>query len=211
MSEGTKLVAVIGDEDTVTGFILAGIGHRTADGTNFLVVKPILKTCHRNGAIATPISVIEASFRLLSSRDDIAIILINQHVAEEIRHLLNTYEKTIPTVLEIPSKDLPYDPAKDYIMKRVNLMLGLLKASQDLRIDRLPSLHNKPGYTTGGGVDRANQACPSSLQHSLRSANPACWQKPIKRNPVARPRLTYGAARHELHQHDRDHLSPLQR
>lgn len=45
-------------------------------------------------------------------------------VAEEIRHLLNTYEKTIPTVLEIPSKDSPYDPAKDYIMKRVNLMLG---------------------------------------------------------------------------------------
>jgi V-type H+-transporting ATPase subunit F len=27
-------------------------------------------------------------------------------------------------VLEIPSKDLPYDPAKDYIMKRVSLMLG---------------------------------------------------------------------------------------
>jgi V-type H+-transporting ATPase subunit F len=47
-----------------------------------------------------------------------------RQVAEEIRHLLNTYEKTIPTVLEIPSKDLPYDPAKDYIMKRVSLMLG---------------------------------------------------------------------------------------
>ena len=40
MSDGTKLVGVIGDEDTVTGFILAGVGHRTAEGTNFLVVKP---------------------------------------------------------------------------------------------------------------------------------------------------------------------------
>ncbi|RLN93664.1 hypothetical protein BBJ28_00003628 [Nothophytophthora sp. Chile5] len=88
MSDGTKLIGVIGDEDTVTGFILAGIGHRTAEGTNFLVVKPCA------------------------------------FVAEEIRHLLNTYEKTIPTVLEIPSKDSPYDPTKDYIMKRVNLMLG---------------------------------------------------------------------------------------
>ena len=39
MSDGTKLVGVIGDEDTVTGFILAGIGHRTTEGTNFLVVK----------------------------------------------------------------------------------------------------------------------------------------------------------------------------
>lgn len=45
-------------------------------------------------------------------------------IAEEIRHLLNAYDKTIPTVLEIPSKDSPYDPAKDYIMKRVGMMLG---------------------------------------------------------------------------------------
>lgn len=100
---------------------------------------------------ATPISAIEEAFRTLTNRDDIGIILINQHVsrghdcdstgvkgssrwslavgavgqvAEEIRHLLNTYEKTIPTVLEIPSKDSPYDPSKDYIMKRVSLMLG---------------------------------------------------------------------------------------
>lgn len=35
-----KLVAVIGDEDTVTGFLLAGTGHRTNEGANFLVVKP---------------------------------------------------------------------------------------------------------------------------------------------------------------------------
>jgi hypothetical protein len=34
-----KLIAVIGDEDTVTGFILAGIGQKSVDGTNFLVVK----------------------------------------------------------------------------------------------------------------------------------------------------------------------------
>lgn len=109
----TKLVAVMGDEDTVTGFILAGIGNRTAEGTNFLVVKP-----------DTPLSVIESTFKKLTSREDVAIILINQHVAEEIRHLLSAYEQTIPTVLEIPSKDQPYDPSKDYIMKRINLMLG---------------------------------------------------------------------------------------
>lgn len=35
-----KLIAVIGDEDTVTGFLLAGVGHRSTDGANFLVVKP---------------------------------------------------------------------------------------------------------------------------------------------------------------------------
>ena len=45
-------------------------------------------------------------------------------IANDIRHLLRDYTKTIPTVLEIPSKDLPYDPEQDYIMQRVNMMLG---------------------------------------------------------------------------------------
>lgn len=56
MDESGKLVAVIGDEvggcadcaaifftwliqDTVTGFVLAGVGHRTIEGQNFLIVK----------------------------------------------------------------------------------------------------------------------------------------------------------------------------
>jgi len=30
---------VVGRKDTVTGFIMAGIGHRTVDGQNFLIVK----------------------------------------------------------------------------------------------------------------------------------------------------------------------------
>jgi len=35
----STLVAVIGDEDTVTGFLLAGIGERNSKGeTNFLCV-----------------------------------------------------------------------------------------------------------------------------------------------------------------------------
>ncbi|KMS93308.1 hypothetical protein BVRB_032790, partial [Beta vulgaris subsp. vulgaris] len=32
------LLAIIGDEDTVTGFLLAGVGDRTAGAPNFLVV-----------------------------------------------------------------------------------------------------------------------------------------------------------------------------
>lgn len=45
-------------------------------------------------------------------------------VANEIRHLLNDYDKTIPTVLEIPSKDHPYDLEQDSVMQRVNMMMG---------------------------------------------------------------------------------------
>lgn len=38
-SEGTSLIAVIGDEDTVTGFLLTGIGERNNKGeTNYLIV-----------------------------------------------------------------------------------------------------------------------------------------------------------------------------
>ena len=150
MEEG-KLIAVIGDEDTVTGFLLAGVGHRNASSTNFLVVKsgpgarrsraqlresPIAErtralSCPRGAD--TPVSVIESSFNEFTSRDDVGIVLINQHVrvaellsldlssrsalltrvslppqiANEIRHLLKDYTKTIPTVLEMPSKDQP--------------------------------------------------------------------------------------------------------
>mmetsp|Transcript_29233 Transcript_29233/g.49345 ORF Transcript_29233/g.49345 Transcript_29233/m.49345 type:complete len:116 (-) Transcript_29233:353-700(-) len=111
--EDGKLVGVIGDEDTVTGFLLAGVGHRTIDGQNFLIVKQ-----------ETEISVIEEAFKSLSERNDVGIILINQCIANDIRHLLRDYTKTIPTVLEIPSKDQPYDPDQDYIMQRVNMMLG---------------------------------------------------------------------------------------
>ena len=45
-------------------------------------------------------------------------------VANDIRHVLRDYNKAIPTVLEIPSKDHAYDPEKDQIMQRVNMMLG---------------------------------------------------------------------------------------
>ena len=34
----SKLICVMGDEDTLTGFLLAGVGQRDAKGANFLVV-----------------------------------------------------------------------------------------------------------------------------------------------------------------------------
>lgn len=72
----------------------------------------------------TPQNVIEESFKNFTNRDDIGIILINQHVANQIRHVVREYNQTIPTVLEIPSKEFPYDPEQDYIMQRVNMFIG---------------------------------------------------------------------------------------
>ncbi|KAJ3255619.1 H(+)-transporting V1 sector ATPase subunit F [Boothiomyces macroporosus] len=107
-------MAVIGDEDSVTGLLLAGIGHTdTKQQTNFLVVDA-----------KTPLAKIEEAFETFTTRKDIAIVLVNQHVAEMIRPMIDSYEQAFPTVLEIPSKDHPYDPAKDSVLKRISKLFG---------------------------------------------------------------------------------------
>ncbi len=42
-------------------------------------------------------------------------------IAEMIRHVLDKHIEAIPAVLEIPSKDQPYDPTKDSILKRARV------------------------------------------------------------------------------------------
>ncbi|KAJ2007783.1 H(+)-transporting V1 sector ATPase subunit F [Coemansia thaxteri] len=108
------LIAAIGDEDTVTGLLLAGIGDIDAhQRANFLVVDG--KTSQED---------IEETFTSFTQRKDVAIVLINQHIADDIRGILDEYSAAFPTVLEIPSKDHPYDPSKDSVLKRVQLLLG---------------------------------------------------------------------------------------
>ncbi|KAL3995067.1 V-type ATPase F subunit [Acanthocheilonema viteae] len=103
-----KIIAVIGDEDTVVGFLLGGIGElNKARRPNYLIVD-------KN----TTVNEIEETFKDFCSRDDIAIILINQYIAEQIRFAVDEYTASIPAVLEIPSKEAPYDPTKDSIMSR---------------------------------------------------------------------------------------------
>lgn len=79
---------------------------------------------------------VEKAFGELTSRKDIAILLINQHVrlvrrgrltrqiAETIRHVIDDYKQVMPALLEIPSKDHPYDPEKDSILKHVNRLFS---------------------------------------------------------------------------------------
>ncbi|KYO19814.1 V-type proton ATPase subunit F [Alligator mississippiensis] len=114
-----KLLAVLGDEDTVTGFLLGGVGeldkHRKP---NFLVVEK-----------ETSITEIEETFRSFLSRDDIGIILINQFIAELIRHAIDAHTRSLPAVLEIPSKEHPYDATKDSILRRAKGMF----TAEDLR------------------------------------------------------------------------------
>ncbi|TQS35535.1 hypothetical protein Golomagni_04043 [Golovinomyces magnicellulatus] len=118
-----QFLAIIGDEDTVTGLLLAGIGvpdtsqHVTPSPDsqkNFLVVD------NKTENIA-----IESAFdQFTLERKDIGILLINQHIAERIRHRVDTYTAAFPALLEIPSKDHPYDPEKDSVLRRVRRLFG---------------------------------------------------------------------------------------
>jgi V-type H+-transporting ATPase subunit F len=107
------LIAVIGDEDTVTGFLLAGVGQRDSQGANFLVVDA--KTTKEG---------IEAFYTGLITRGDVGLVIMNASIANQIRSTISANRAPIPMVLEIPSKDAPYDPKNDALMKRVLQMLG---------------------------------------------------------------------------------------
>ncbi|KAL8279885.1 hypothetical protein RQP46_007735 [Phenoliferia psychrophenolica] len=100
--------------DTITGLLLAGTGHIDPKGKkNFTVVTS-----------KTPVSTIEAAFAEYTERSDMAVVLINQHVADQIRPTVEKYQQAFPALLEIPSKDHPYDPSKDSVLKRVKKLFG---------------------------------------------------------------------------------------
>merc|ERR1719329_253823 len=107
-------IGMIGDEETVTGMVLAGVGDVKPDGQkNFMVVN----------AGERPENI-SKFFHQLTARTDIAMILITQRIAEEIAGTLEEFadaSTVIPTVLQIPSKECPYDPYKDPIMARVKI------------------------------------------------------------------------------------------
>lgn len=111
-----RLVGIIGDEDTVTGFILAGAGdsdERKGRSANYFVVN---KT--------TPLGEIETAFKTMVSRTDMAMVLICQHIANDIRYAIDAHTETFPCVLEIPSKDTPFDPSRDPVLAKLQRALG---------------------------------------------------------------------------------------
>ncbi|CCH62007.1 hypothetical protein TBLA_0G00580 [Henningerozyma blattae CBS 6284] len=117
MAEKRNLIAVIADEDTTTGLLLAGIGQITPETQekNFFV--------YHEGKSSKE-EILKAFQDFTETRDDIAILLINQHIAEHIRNSVDNYTNAFPAILEIPSKDHPYDPEKDSVLKRVRRLFG---------------------------------------------------------------------------------------
>ena len=121
-NENNMLLGIIGDEETVTGFLLAGIGERNENSTNFLKVNSQTKN-----------EQIEEFFETLIKRKDIGIVLISQDVADRIRDTLDAYNEIIPTVLEIPSKQHPYSVEKDSVMQKALRQLYGQNIPDDLK------------------------------------------------------------------------------
>jgi V-type H+-transporting ATPase subunit F len=107
----TLLIAIIADETTVTGFLLTGIGERGGkEGQrNYMI-------CNKE----TSDQQLEEGFGQMIARNDIGILLISQSLAERVRNMIvehqNNEEKLLPSILEIPSKESPYDPTKDSML-----------------------------------------------------------------------------------------------
>ena len=112
-AKGTLLVSAIGDRTTITGLLLTGMGERNLKNqTNFLIVDK-----------DTDDETIETTLRSFLERSDIGIVLISQNVAERVRNIIVEHNKVLPTILEIPSNDTPYEADKDTIVKRAAAIL----------------------------------------------------------------------------------------
>ncbi|CAL5213902.1 unnamed protein product [Lathyrus oleraceus] len=122
-SNNSSLIAMIADEDTIVGFLLAGVGNvDIRRKTNYLIVDS-----------KTTVKQIEDAFKEFTSREDIAIVLISQFVANMIRFLVDSYNKPVPAILEIPSKDHPYDPTHDSVLSRVKYLFSNESVASDRR------------------------------------------------------------------------------
>ena len=130
----------IGDEETVTGMLLAGVGNVDAkrSSPNFMVVDsktttaqvtavPVvavgprtldagslcLRLCVWRGGASTHgvgTAQIEETFHRFTRRGDIGVIVINQHIAQTIRPAIDAFEEKSPCILEASPTPDPRPP-----------------------------------------------------------------------------------------------------
>ncbi|KAK9869719.1 hypothetical protein WA026_003457 [Henosepilachna vigintioctopunctata] len=117
------LIALVGEEDTIVGFLLAGIGERTGKEVNFAVV----------GHEATEEEIMSHIERFIV-REDIAIILVTFEAAAKIKQFLVHYHSFLPVIMEIPSKYHGYNPDEDEIMAR---LINAFGSSSDEHLNTL--------------------------------------------------------------------------
>uniref|UniRef100_A0A670ZQU5 V-ATPase 14 kDa subunit n=1 Tax=Pseudonaja textilis TaxID=8673 RepID=A0A670ZQU5_PSETE len=110
--DGVPVVAPVVDGDPVVTPVVEGVSVVASVVDGFPVVK--------GAPVVNPV---------VDGDPDIGIVLINQFIAEMIRHVIDAHNKSLPAVLEIPSKEHPYDASKDSILRRARGMF----TAEDLR------------------------------------------------------------------------------
>ncbi|KAI6180707.1 hypothetical protein M3Y98_00750200 [Aphelenchoides besseyi] len=96
-----KLIAVIGDEKTVVDYVSVAQSERKTQLSNFYITDT-----------STGQSEIEDAFRSFLLREDIAIVLVAESVADRLRSAINQHTAGFPFVIERPtSTGKPYEDA----------------------------------------------------------------------------------------------------
>ena len=68
--------------------------------------------------------MVESSFDKYLRDPMISVILVTQEASEKfLREKISRREEIYPVILEIPSKEKPYDPVKDLVMQRAHRLL----------------------------------------------------------------------------------------
>lgn len=97
---------IIGDEDSVLGFGLAGVEGRTVSSSQEA----------------------DAAFQAALADTDVGIILINENAADQIRSTINQYlfSRSFPLILEIPGRagrDVTKPKLKDLVNEAIGITL----------------------------------------------------------------------------------------
>lgn len=88
-------IGLIGDEATITGFLLAGAGViDRSKQTNYFVVKQ-----------DTQRADLEHAFNELIQRSDIAVVMVTSTVAEMLRDLIADCDPATKVVMEFPTRE----------------------------------------------------------------------------------------------------------
>lgn len=97
---------VIGDEDTVLGFNLAGV----------------------DGEIVSTAEETSAALKNAFQQEDLGVIIITERIAEKVRHEVDQYmyKTTFPLIIEIPDRKGPIEgrgSVRDMIRSAVGIHL----------------------------------------------------------------------------------------
>lgn len=88
MNEEYSSIGIIGDEDTLYGFMISGIQSES-------IVQVTSKT---------PEEELKKIFVQMTNRKDLALLLVCDFVYDKLRVDIENFDKHLPSIIEIPSR-----------------------------------------------------------------------------------------------------------